>query len=103
MTQTSSSSEPSLTSHVGETSTNRSVPPSSVTTEVHHGLDAFHRIAEAWNDLWDRTELSPPTVRYEAIELWTRTFGDPRQLTIVVVKDGEQLVAGIPLIRSTTS
>lgn len=87
-----------VSAHDGPTSSRSA--SSSPTTETYQGIEAFRTIANEWNDLWDRTEICAPTVRFETIELFVNTFGDPSQLLGVVVRDGDRLVAGIPLVRS---
>lgn len=57
--------------------------------------------ADAWNDLWRRSESRLPSQRAEGIRLWCETFATESELTALVVRQEEQFVAALPLIRAT--
>ena len=59
------------------------------------------RHADAWNDLWRRSESRLPSQRAEGIQLWCETFATGSELTALVVRQEDQFVAALPLIRET--
>lgn len=60
---------------------------------VIDSLDALRHHADAWNDLWRRSEASSPTLRAEIVELWIRRFSEEKPFHALVVEaedDGEK-------------
>jgi CelD/BcsL family acetyltransferase involved in cellulose biosynthesis len=54
--------------------------------------------AEAWDDLWRRSEVSTPSACARLLALWLETFApDRRFLALAVAREG-QLVAALPLV-----
>lgn len=64
-------------------------------------LDSLKRNAETWNDLWQRSDATSPTLRAEMIELWMRRFAEDKPFRALVVEantDGAtRFVAALPL------
>jgi CelD/BcsL family acetyltransferase involved in cellulose biosynthesis len=58
----------------------------------------LRRAAPAWNDLWRRSEVARPTARAEMIAGWCESFAAGRTAGAVVVEDGGQLVAALPIL-----
>lgn len=61
-------------------------------------IQELESIAPEWNQLWDQSAVSLPTVRAEGVAAWVRRFGD-NNLYIPTVWHGEQLVAALPLVK----
>lgn len=57
--------------------------------------------ADSWNDLWRRSESRLPSQRAEGIRLWCEAFATESELTALVVRQEDQFVAALPLIRET--
>ena len=49
-----------------------------------------------WNDLWLRSKVELPTVRFEHVDHWFREF-NPARVRIVLVYAGPKLILGLPL------
>ncbi|MEX2188245.1 MAG: GNAT family N-acetyltransferase [Pirellulales bacterium] len=54
--------------------------------------------ADAWNDLWQRSEVAAPSARAEQVANWIAQFAADEPLHAITVHDGERLVAALPLI-----
>ena len=55
--------------------------------------------ADAWNDLWQRSECTWPTMRAEPLAHWIDTFASNVPTKILAVEDQGKLVAALPLIQ----
>lgn len=59
--------------------------------------------ANAWDELWRKSDTCLPSSRAAGIELWQRIFAPTADLfAIVVVQDG-QFVAGLPMFRDKST
>jgi CelD/BcsL family acetyltransferase involved in cellulose biosynthesis len=56
----------------------------------------FH--AAAWDDLWRRSDATTPLLRAELIAQWMDHFAARARFRAVVVEDGGQWVAALPLV-----
>jgi CelD/BcsL family acetyltransferase involved in cellulose biosynthesis len=54
--------------------------------------------APAWDELWHRSEITVPTARAELIAVWCECFAAGQPFRALVVEDGGQLVAALPLV-----
>jgi CelD/BcsL family acetyltransferase involved in cellulose biosynthesis len=54
--------------------------------------------ADAWNDLWRRSDWTLPPLRAEQLALWSEYFDPRAELRAVVVTDGSRWLAALPLI-----
>jgi CelD/BcsL family acetyltransferase involved in cellulose biosynthesis len=55
--------------------------------------------AEAWDDLWRRSDVTIPTAQAALIEQWATEFGCERGFRAVAVECEGKLVAALPLVR----
>jgi CelD/BcsL family acetyltransferase involved in cellulose biosynthesis len=60
--------------------------------------DALRAAAPAWDDLWCRSSVALPTLRAELIAQWVEQFGPGTELCALVVEEGDQWVAALPLL-----
>jgi len=60
-------------------------------------VDQLRRLAPAWDRLWERSEVTLPTARAELVAQWVEHFGAGRALRVLVVEEGGDLVAALPL------
>ncbi len=58
------------------------------------------KLGEEWNELWERSEVTFATARWEHVLTWKRTFMPDARLLAVVVQEGDQLRAALPLVQS---
>ncbi len=73
-------------------------PTSSVHVEVLQSVDALRALAGDWDDLWQRSDLTMPTVRAEPVALWIEQFGAGRRVRLITVRQGDRLVGILPLV-----
>ena len=66
--------------------------------EVLESTDALRAIAHDWDDLWRRSNVTMPTLRAEPATLWIDTFTPEARLHILTVRQGNQLVAALPIV-----
>jgi CelD/BcsL family acetyltransferase involved in cellulose biosynthesis len=52
-----------------------------------------------WNDLWQRSEVTSPTVRAESLQNWLQSFAPGAEFRAVVVEQQDQFAAALPLIK----
>jgi CelD/BcsL family acetyltransferase involved in cellulose biosynthesis len=62
-------------------------------------IESFCKIAIEWNLLWERSNVTLPTIRAECIELWMRQFATNSSFRTLIVEIDGNFVAGIPLYR----
>jgi CelD/BcsL family acetyltransferase involved in cellulose biosynthesis len=61
--------------------------------------DALLAQAEAWADLWRRSEVCSPCARAQVLALWLKRFAaDRRFLALAVARPDGRLVAALPLV-----
>jgi CelD/BcsL family acetyltransferase involved in cellulose biosynthesis len=78
----------------------RNVFVSGLVVKRLDSLSDLRRAAGAWDDLWQRSEITLPTARAEMIALWSECFAADRPfVALTVVHDG-QLVGALPLIET---
>jgi CelD/BcsL family acetyltransferase involved in cellulose biosynthesis len=63
-----------------------------------HNSQVLTGQAQAWNDLWQRSEVASPSARAELLALWLETFAPGRKFHVLVVADGDRWVAALPLV-----
>jgi CelD/BcsL family acetyltransferase involved in cellulose biosynthesis len=61
-------------------------------------LDHLRREAQAWDDLWLRSEITLPTARAELVALWCESFTPRQPFSAYVVEQNGRMVAALPLI-----
>lgn len=64
---------------------------------------AFVALESEWNDIVDRARVPHPFLRHEWIRTWWDSFGTNHSLHIVVVRDGERIIAIAPLMREAAT
>ena len=62
-------------------------------------LDALRATAEAWDDLWRRSDATLPSLRAELLAQWVEHFARPDDFHAVAVEAEGRLVAALPLVR----
>lgn len=60
-------------------------------------VEQVRAVAPAWDRLWQRSEVSLPTARAELVAQWIEHFAPRARLRVLVVEQGEDLVAALPL------
>jgi hypothetical protein len=67
---------------------------------VHlESLDALRAAAGAWDDLWQRSDVTLPSLRAELLAQWIEQFARPADFHAVVVESEGRYVAALPLVR----
>jgi CelD/BcsL family acetyltransferase involved in cellulose biosynthesis len=61
-------------------------------------LAELRRAAPAWDELWQRSEITLPTARADLIALWCECFAAGQPFRATVVEESGQLVAALPLV-----
>ena len=72
--------------------------PSDFRLEVLESADALRGVAEDWDDLWRRSDVTMPTLCAEPAASWIETFARGRQARILTVRQGGRLVGALPII-----
>ncbi len=54
-------------------------------------------LAEHWDRLWQRSEVTLPTVQAEPVASWLEHFSPAQRCHVIAVQQGDQLVAVLPL------
>jgi CelD/BcsL family acetyltransferase involved in cellulose biosynthesis len=54
--------------------------------------------AAAWDDLWQRSDVSPPLVRAELLAQWVEQFAPRADFHALVVADESRWIAALPLV-----
>lgn len=73
-------------------------PSAGLTTEVVADGEAFARLRAEWNDAVARAGIPHPFLRHEWIYSWWECFGGGRQLRIIVVRRGADIVGIAPMM-----
>jgi len=60
-------------------------------------VEQVRAVAPAWDRLWQRSEVSLPTARAELVAQWIEHFAPRARLRVLVVEQGEDLVAALAL------
>ncbi len=61
-------------------------------------VEELSQIAEAWNRLLAKSDVSLPTLRAEVLIHWARFFRCEEDFSAIVVEDGNAIVAALPLM-----
>ncbi|HTN75149.1 MAG TPA: hypothetical protein VL096_07880, partial [Pirellulaceae bacterium] len=59
-------------------------------------MEALRQHAPAWNDLWQRSCVTIPTLQAELIEHWFRTFGQGTSFRAIAIEQGGRFIAALP-------
>lgn len=62
-------------------------------------LAALRANAEAWDDLWQRSDATLPSLRAELLAQWVEQFASSDRLHAIAVEAEGRLVAALPLVR----
>jgi len=65
--------------------------------ELIDGVANVRAHSAAWDRLWERSDEASPTARCEAVCRWQEQFHPGSPLRVVAVRDGEELLAVLPL------
>lgn len=66
--------------------------------EILTSLDELHQWAPSWNALWNASEATAPTLRAEHIAMWVEQFAPDQSFRAIVVREGDQFLAALPLV-----
>jgi CelD/BcsL family acetyltransferase involved in cellulose biosynthesis len=72
--------------------------PVSLQVSVLRSRAELRACAARWDDLWSRGEVALPTARAEPTCQWVEQFAPRARLAAIVVADGDDLVAALPLV-----
>ena len=72
--------------------------PADFHLEVLESTDALRSAAEDWDDLWQRSSVTMPTLRAEPAAAWIDTFARDRRLRLLTVRHGNRLVGALPIV-----
>ena len=61
-------------------------------------IAGFRAVAAAWDDLWQRSDVTLPTVRAELVAQWLEAFGPRARVRGLLVWDDGRLAAALPLV-----
>jgi CelD/BcsL family acetyltransferase involved in cellulose biosynthesis len=61
-------------------------------------VEQLREFAPAWDDLWWHSDVTLPTVRAELVAQWGEQFKPREQFHALVVADGPQWIAALPLV-----
>lgn len=62
-------------------------------------IQDFMALASEWNELLARSAANTITLRHEWLTTWWDVFGEGRELCILLVRDGEDLIGIAPLLK----
>jgi CelD/BcsL family acetyltransferase involved in cellulose biosynthesis len=74
--------------------------PTALRVDTVSDFDSFLDLEPAWNRLLDEAVIDNPFLRHEWVRTWWECFGDGRQLHVLTVRAGSELVAIAPLMLS---
>lgn len=61
-------------------------------------IGEIRAVADAWDRLWNRSDVSLPTARAELTAQWLEHFAPHAAIRVLVVERGEELAAVLPLV-----
>ncbi len=61
-------------------------------------LAALRDNAAAWDDLWQRSDVTLPSLRAELLAQWVEQFAAPERFHAIAVADDSRLSAALPLV-----
>jgi CelD/BcsL family acetyltransferase involved in cellulose biosynthesis len=67
--------------------------------EVIRDLDRFNSMATEWDRLVDRSPVERVFLSHAWLSTWWETFAADRELHIIAVKSGDELVGAVPMMR----
>lgn len=70
----------------------------AITSQVVTDYEPFVRLEREWNNAVRRAKVPHPFLLHEWFRTWWDCFGTNRRLHVVVVRDGEEIVAIAPLM-----
>jgi CelD/BcsL family acetyltransferase involved in cellulose biosynthesis len=70
------------------------------TAETLRDDDCLPALRAEWNELYRRCATATPFQAHAWVESWWRTYGNPGQLRVVLVRRDGRLVAAVALLRS---
>jgi len=73
-----------------------------VTVDVVSDYATLVALESEWNDAVERAQIPHPFLRHEWIRTWWDCFAGNRQLHVIVVRNGDRIIAIAPLMRATT-
>ncbi len=71
-----------------------------LTVEVISDFESFRALEPVWTRLLQESPIDNPFLSHEWVRTWWESFGDGRELRILVVKDRQEAVAIAPLMLS---
>ena len=74
------------------------VADGAITSQVVTDYDTFVRLGPEWNDAVRRARVPHPFLLHEWFRTWWDCFGGTRRLHVVVVRDGDGILAIAPLM-----
>lgn len=66
--------------------------------EVWSSLADVLRESQAWDDLWQRSDTSVPSACAAPLRCWVEYFFPKSPLRAVVVREGDRLIAALPIV-----
>jgi CelD/BcsL family acetyltransferase involved in cellulose biosynthesis len=70
-----------------------------ITVEKVTTREGFNRLAAVWNPLLVESESNTLSLTHEWLSVWWEVFREERELYILMVRDGEELIGLAPLLR----
>jgi CelD/BcsL family acetyltransferase involved in cellulose biosynthesis len=64
-----------------------------------HSACELRKAADAWDDLWQRSEVTFPTMRAELLAQWIEHFATGSRFHTIAIEQENRLVAALPLLR----
>jgi CelD/BcsL family acetyltransferase involved in cellulose biosynthesis len=75
----------------------------SLKTIIVRSCDELREVAQPWDDLWLKSEVTTPLARAEALAQWLEHFAPQASFAAVVITDGSQFLAALPLVGGTVA
>lgn len=72
---------------------------SDLETLIIRSVSELRTVAREWDDLWQRSEVTAPLVRAEAIAQWYEHFTPDGEFTAVIVGDCDRFLGAVPLVK----
>ena len=69
-----------------------------IRTVVLTNTNQLREVADRWDDLWLRSQVTLPTMRAETIIQWIEQFAARSRVRILVVEEEGRFIAGMPLV-----
>ncbi len=73
-------------------------PTTDLQVEILDSTDALRAVAEDWDDLWQRSDVTMPTLCAEPAASWIEIFAPNTQQRIVTVRQNRRLVGALPIV-----